>query len=336
MSSARATSLSVIASGRRRPATAALRQPLRGPHERLAPAVRQRQAERHAAVRARRLDERGQRPAHERRQARRGRRSSSAGCRAPPARRAPRARTGRSSRISSATSAAGRSQFCAENAYSVRCRMPSSRAARTVRRTASAPWRCPSARAPPRAAAQRPLPSMMIATWSGSGFKRPPPLQKTPAGRPRRPRSPRTVALRRRTVGRRRDRSRRGAHDGATAYGRPRMRKPPSPPEPSIIRSTLRALLHPRRLIPIVLLSASLVVAQGSYSARPVRDPAGHRDVRRVRHRRAGVVAGAVPRPRRLPPRRHPADPVRHDRGRRGLVARHRGARASSGWAARC
>ena len=39
------------------------------------------------------------------------------------------------------------------------------------------------------------------------------------------------------------------------------------PPEPSIIRSTLRALLHPRRLIPIVLVSASLVAAQASYSA---------------------------------------------------------------------
>jgi hypothetical protein len=53
------------------------------------------------------------------------------------------------------------------------------------------------------------------------------------------------------------------------------MRKPPSPPEPSIIRSTLRALLNPRRLIPIVLLSASLVVAQGSYSADPFAIPLG-------------------------------------------------------------
>jgi hypothetical protein len=50
------------------------------------------------------------------------------------------------------------------------------------------------------------------------------------------------------------------------------MRKPPSPPEPSIIRSTLRA--EPRRLIPIVLLSASLVVAQEAQRG-PVRDPAG-------------------------------------------------------------
>ena len=43
------------------------------------------------------------------------------------------------------------------------------------------------------------------------------------------------------------------------------MRTTPSPPEPSIIRSTLRALLNPRRLIPIVLLSGSLVAAQASY-----------------------------------------------------------------------
>ena len=43
--------------------------------------------------------------------------------------------------------------------------MPSSCAARTTRRSASTPRRCPSARGRPRAAAQRPLPSMMMATW---------------------------------------------------------------------------------------------------------------------------------------------------------------------------
>lgn len=47
------------------------------------------------------------------------------------------------------------------------------------------------------------------------------------------------------------------------------------PPEPSIIRSTLRALLEPRRLIPILLVSASLVVAQGSYSRDPLAIPLG-------------------------------------------------------------
>jgi two-component sensor histidine kinase len=55
------------------------------------------------------------------------------------------------------------------------------------------------------------------------------------------------------------------------------VRKPASPPlpEPSIIRSTLRALLVPRRLIPIVLLSASLVAAQGNYSRDPFAIPLG-------------------------------------------------------------
>jgi two-component system sensor histidine kinase AlgZ len=53
------------------------------------------------------------------------------------------------------------------------------------------------------------------------------------------------------------------------------MRHPPSPPEPSIIRSTLRKLLHPRRLIPIVLLSSSLVVAQANYSRDPLGVPLG-------------------------------------------------------------
>src|SRR5215831_17821509 len=45
--------------------------------------------------------------------------------------------------------------------------MPSSWAARTTRRNASTPRRCPSARGNPREAAQRPLPSMMMATCNG-------------------------------------------------------------------------------------------------------------------------------------------------------------------------
>ena len=64
------------------------------------------------------------------------------------------------------------------------------------------------------------------------------------------------------------------------------MRKPPSPPEPSIIRSTLRALLNPRRLIPIVLLSASLVVAQGSYSADLFAIPLGQIRIRTSQRRK--------------------------------------------------
>src|SRR5450755_3548277 len=45
--------------------------------------------------------------------------------------------------------------------------MPSSCAARTTRRSASTPRRWPSVRGKPLAAAQRPLPSMMIATCKG-------------------------------------------------------------------------------------------------------------------------------------------------------------------------
>src|SRR5947209_7336668 len=46
--------------------------------------------------------------------------------------------------------------------------MPSSPAARTVLRSASTPRRWPSVRGRPRAAAQRPLPSMMMATCRGA------------------------------------------------------------------------------------------------------------------------------------------------------------------------
>src|SRR5580698_5047236 len=46
--------------------------------------------------------------------------------------------------------------------------MPSSWVARTTRRNASTPRLWPSARSKPRAAAQRPLPSMMMATCNGA------------------------------------------------------------------------------------------------------------------------------------------------------------------------
>src|SRR5689334_9131780 len=46
--------------------------------------------------------------------------------------------------------------------------MPSSAAPFTLRRTASAPRLWPAMRGRPRAFAQRPLPSMMIATWTGA------------------------------------------------------------------------------------------------------------------------------------------------------------------------
>src|SRR6266705_3583409 len=68
-------------------------------------------------------------------------------------------------------SVAGRDQFSELKEKIVRERMPSSWAARTTRRNASTPRRWPSARGRPRAAAQRPLPSMMIATCNGPSVR---------------------------------------------------------------------------------------------------------------------------------------------------------------------
>src|SRR5262249_3532598 len=64
-------------------------------------------------------------------------------------------------------SLAGRDQFSEEKEKMVRYRMPSSCEAATTRRSASTPRRGPSARGSPREAAQRPLPSMMMATCNG-------------------------------------------------------------------------------------------------------------------------------------------------------------------------
>src|SRR5262245_24883393 len=64
----------------------------------------------------------------------------------------------------------GRVQFSDEKLNSVRWAMPSSSAASTVRLTLSTPRRWPSTRGRPRSAAQRPLPSMMMAMWRAAGF----------------------------------------------------------------------------------------------------------------------------------------------------------------------
>ena len=80
----------------------------------------------------------------------------------------------RSSPIRSRISDGGRDQFSELKEKIVRKEMPRSPAARTVRRNASTPRRWPSPRGKPRAAAQRPLPSMMMATWRGTS-KEPPP-----------------------------------------------------------------------------------------------------------------------------------------------------------------
>jgi hypothetical protein len=66
--------------------------------------------------------------------------------------------------MSAATSSSGRDQFSVENEYTVSSRMPRCAASRNRALTVSAPARWPSSTASPRWAAQRPLPSVMMAT----------------------------------------------------------------------------------------------------------------------------------------------------------------------------
>ncbi len=68
------------------------------------------------------------------------------------------------------TSERGRPQFSVENAKSVTIGTPCSAKRSIEARIVSAPARWPSWRDSPRARAQRPLPSMMIATWRGNGW----------------------------------------------------------------------------------------------------------------------------------------------------------------------
>jgi hypothetical protein len=56
-----------------------------------------------------------------------------------------------------------------------------------------------------------------------------------------------------------------------TAHSRKRL----DPPEGSIVRSTLRALLEPRRLLPILIVCAPIVLAQRSFSRDPRALPLG-------------------------------------------------------------
>src|SRR3989442_10911574 len=65
-------------------------------------------------------------------------------------------------------SVGGRCQFSSENAKSVSTSTPASIAPSTTSRTAFMPARCPSGRGRCRSRAQRPLPSMMMATWRGT------------------------------------------------------------------------------------------------------------------------------------------------------------------------
>src|SRR5213079_214231 len=73
-----------------------------------------------------------------------------------------------SSRISAEISVAGRCQFSSEKANSVSTSTPASSAPSTASRTAFIPARWPSGRGRLRSRAQRPLPSMMTATWRGT------------------------------------------------------------------------------------------------------------------------------------------------------------------------
>src|SRR5690606_5032743 len=66
------------------------------------------------------------------------------------------------------TSSLGRRQFSVEKAQSVRYLMPSSAAWVVTRRMFSVPASWPAMRGRPRRVAQRPLPSMMMATWRGT------------------------------------------------------------------------------------------------------------------------------------------------------------------------
>ena len=67
-------------------------------------------------------------------------------------------------RISAAISVGGRAQLADENAYIVSVSMPARAATSTAVRTAFAPSTWPAVRGRPRCVAQRPFPSMMMAT----------------------------------------------------------------------------------------------------------------------------------------------------------------------------
>ena len=147
------------------------------------------------------------------------RRSPGSGCRSRAACATSCSSARRKSSIRIDTSSAGRRQFSLENANSVRNSTPRSRQARTTPRTASTPLRWPATRGSSRCFAQRPLPSMMIATCRGtarvSGMSRVELLNKA---------VPRVRAM----GGRCRDGRRRTGRDGA----RSPSGRFPSPPGP--------------------------------------------------------------------------------------------------------
>src|SRR5690606_11886531 len=85
---------------------------------------------------------------------------------------------------SAPTSSAGRPQFSLEKANRVSAPMPRSRQKSMHRLTARAPARWPIMRGRRRRAAQRPLPSMMMATWRGTpGMESAEALMRAPSDR---------------------------------------------------------------------------------------------------------------------------------------------------------
>src|SRR5690554_1352574 len=84
-----------------------------------------------------------------------------------------RSRALRNSFISALTSSCGRPQFSLEKANRVSARIPRSRQKSMQILTARAPARCPTMRGRLRLAAQRPLPSMMMAMWRGTFIGKP-------------------------------------------------------------------------------------------------------------------------------------------------------------------
>jgi hypothetical protein len=76
--------------------------------------------------------------------------------------------TSRLNPIRKRTSSVLRFQFSVENAYTLRCLMPNSMAPQVTSISTASPILWPSVRCSPRWVAQRPLPSMTIATWLGT------------------------------------------------------------------------------------------------------------------------------------------------------------------------
>ena len=81
--------------------------------------------------------------------------------------------------IRPSTSSRGRVQFSVENEYTVSSSIPNSAASRSRALTTSAPAWWPSIGASPRCCAQRPLPSVMIATYGPPALRRVRPAAQT-------------------------------------------------------------------------------------------------------------------------------------------------------------